>query len=71
VSHVNYEGSCPLWRGTFLSNARMSQEKENESQVAIHTISLHELQRRLRRAPGVLALNAKHPWLCQQRYDAA
>ena len=49
----------------------MSQEKENKSQVAIHTVSLHELQRRFLRAPGVLALNAEHQWLCQQRYDAA
>jgi hypothetical protein len=27
--HVDDGGSCPLWRGTFLSNARTSQENES------------------------------------------
>jgi len=34
--HVDDGGSCRLWRGTFLSNARMSQENERKSEVSTH-----------------------------------
>jgi hypothetical protein len=35
-SHVDYDGSCRMWCGTFLSDNRRSQEKQNKRKVAMH-----------------------------------
>jgi hypothetical protein len=60
VRHVDYDGNCRLWHGTFLSNTRMSQENENKSKVAMHTSPFMGCEGRFGGELGVSALNVKH-----------